>query len=64
MTLLPGTRLGPSEVIALIGAGGMSEVYQARDTRLDRRSSSGSTLNGKDGPPTRAPLETPGPSGD
>ncbi|HUF23517.1 MAG TPA: protein kinase [Vicinamibacterales bacterium] len=32
----PGTRLGPYEVIAPIGAGGMGEVYRARDTRLNR----------------------------
>jgi serine/threonine protein kinase/Tol biopolymer transport system component len=36
VTLTPGTRLGPYEVIAPIGAGGMGEVYRARDTRLDR----------------------------
>src|SRR6266702_1097608 len=30
------TRLGPYEVITLLGAGGMGEVYEARDTRLDR----------------------------
>ncbi len=36
MTLTPGTRLGPYEIHSLIGAGGMGEVYQARDTRLDR----------------------------
>src|SRR5688572_31734263 len=36
MALTPGTRLGPYEVIASIGAGGMGEVYRARDTRLDR----------------------------
>ena len=36
MSLTPGTRLGPYEVTAPIGAGGMGEVYKARDTRLDR----------------------------
>ena len=34
--LKPGTRLGPYEVTAKIGAGGMGEVWQARDTTLDR----------------------------
>jgi Tol biopolymer transport system component len=36
MTLTPGLRLGPYEILAPIGAGGMGEVYRARDTRLDR----------------------------
>jgi Tol biopolymer transport system component/aminoglycoside phosphotransferase (APT) family kinase protein len=36
MSLAPGARLGAYEVVRLIGAGGMGEVYQARDTRLDR----------------------------
>ena len=36
MSLAPGARLGAYEVLRLIGAGGMGEVYQARDTRLDR----------------------------
>src|SRR5829696_7937408 len=34
--LQPGTRLGPYEVLSLIGAGGMGEVYRGHDTRLDR----------------------------
>jgi serine/threonine protein kinase len=36
VAIQPGTRLGPYEVRAAIGAGGMGEVYKARDTRLDR----------------------------
>ena len=36
MTVSSGTRLGPYEIVAPIGAGGMGEVYKARDTRLDR----------------------------
>ncbi len=36
MSLAPGTRLGPYEIESPIGAGGMGEVYRARDTRLDR----------------------------
>jgi serine/threonine protein kinase/Tol biopolymer transport system component len=36
MALTPGTKLGPYEILALIGAGGMGEVYRACDSRLDR----------------------------
>ena len=36
MTLASGTRVGPYSVAVQIGAGGMGEVYRARDTRLDR----------------------------
>src|SRR3954471_14957873 len=37
MTMQAGTRLGPYEIAAPIGAGGMGEVYRAKDTRLDRQ---------------------------
>ena len=37
MSLAAGTRLGPYEIAAPIGAGGMGEVYRAKDTRLDRQ---------------------------
>src|SRR3984957_20064270 len=36
MAILPGRRLGPYGILSAIGAGGMGEVYKARDTRLDR----------------------------
>jgi tetratricopeptide (TPR) repeat protein len=36
MTLSAGTRLGPYEIVSAVGAGGMGEVYRARDTRLER----------------------------
>ena len=36
MSLAPGIKVGPFEIVSALGAGGMGEVYRARDTRLDR----------------------------
>jgi serine/threonine protein kinase len=36
VALVAGSRLGPYEIVAPLGGGGMGEVYRARDTRLDR----------------------------
>ena len=36
MTLTAGSRLGPYEILSPLGAGGMGEVYRAKDTRLER----------------------------
>ena len=36
MSLTPGARLGPYEILASVGAGGMGEVFRARDTKLNR----------------------------
>src|SRR6202171_3656919 len=36
MAILPGRRLGPYEILSAIGAGGMGEVYRARDSKLGR----------------------------
>jgi len=46
MQFAAGTRLGAYEIVGLIGAGGMGEVYRAVDTQLDRRSPSRSFLSG------------------
>ena len=43
MTIQAGSRLGPYEIVAPLGAGGMGEVYKARDTRLDREARTFST---------------------
>jgi len=48
MALPAGTRLGPYEIVALLGVGGMGEVYHARDMRLER-SVAIKTLHGQSG---------------
>jgi eukaryotic-like serine/threonine-protein kinase len=46
MPLVPGSRLGPYEILAAIGAGGMGEVYKARDSRLGRHVAIKTALGG------------------
>jgi Tol biopolymer transport system component len=53
MRLSPGTRLGPYEVVAPLGAGGMGEVYRARDPRLSRDVAVKVVVSGAEGDPER-----------
>ena len=53
MRLSPGTRLGPYEVVAPLGAGGMGEVYRARDPRLGRDVAVKVVVSGAESDPER-----------
>jgi eukaryotic-like serine/threonine-protein kinase len=53
MPLPPNTRLGPYEILGLLGAGGMGEVYRARDTRLERNVAIKVITSGYVGDPVR-----------
>jgi len=55
MALAPKTRLGSYEILGLLGAGGMGEVYRAKDLRLGARSRSRCFLLKSPPPPTASP---------
>ena len=57
MALTAGTRLGPYEILGAIGAGGMGEVYRARDTKLQREVSSAILAEAPPPLPARTPVE-------
>src|SRR6266576_2380515 len=67
MSLAMATRLGPYEIVAPIGAGGMGEVYRAKDTRLDRtvaikivsRALAGDAATPQPSVPTQPPIPRP-----
>jgi serine/threonine protein kinase len=55
MPISPGDKLGPYEILASIGAGGMGEVYKAHDPRLKRDVAMRSSVNDASGKPMPSP---------
>jgi len=58
MALAPGSRLGPYEILSPLGAGGMGEVYLAKDTKLGRNVALKVLPEGFTQDPNRTPLVT------
>ena len=59
MSLTPNTKLGPCEILSPFGAGGMGEVYRARDTRLDWQASNDDLAGRFGGTTSEYPVQIP-----
>ena len=63
MVLSPGTKLGHFDILESIGAGGIGEVYRARDTKLDREVAMPSKFSTRSAPGVTISIRTPGGGG-